>query len=406
MYRIDSTGKTRVRYSKVRQTQNDDGSIAADWIVKTGVLNGKLVEKRNTYLKGKGKRSAFEQACAEAQSKHDLKKKKEKYVESLDDVADAAEVALPAPMLASKYDPKKHPFPLYGQPKMDGNRCLARVTADGDITLWSRSGNVFEGLDHLKEPLFEIGMTAIKERGLDEFTFDGELFTWELPFKDLNGALKRQEKDPDTAKTDKARQKMIDHNTKTRAMKAKVQFWWYDIAMLGEEELVRIGIRNKLADAFHLKDGTVDLRANSDPVVSVPTKLLEHEESAQRFHMAQKEAGYEGTILRCAEGEYRFQARSKHLLKWKDFHDQEYVIIGMEENNKLPGTGKYVCKTDDCNEFRVMPKGSMEERAKMWQDFQANPDHFIGKKLTVEFFETFEDGIPRFPVGKSIRDEV
>ena len=50
--------------------------------------------------------------------------------------------------------------------------------------------------------------------------------------------------------------------------------------------------------------------------------------------------------------------------------------------------------------FAVRPMGSKAER----QGYFNNGNEFIGSKLTVRYQELTDDGIPRFPVGVTIRN--
>ena len=52
------------------------------------------------------------------------------------------------------------------------------------------------------------------------------------------------------------------------------------------------------------------------------------------------------------------------------------------------------------NEFTVRPEGSYEHRKKL----NRNATKYIGKKLTMKFQAYTKGGVPRFPVGISIRD--
>jgi DNA ligase OB-like domain len=58
------------------------------------------------------------------------------------------------------------------------------------------------------------------------------------------------------------------------------------------------------------------------------------------------------------------------------------------------------CKTGCGKLFSVKPRGTFEERRIMFN----NASTQIGLFLTVIFQEYSADGIPRFPVGKSVRD--
>ena len=112
-------------------------------------------------------------------------------------------------------------------------------------------------------------------------------------------------------------------------------------------------------------------------------------------------AGYEGIMLRNAEGLYRQNYRSHDLQKYKEFMGSEYPIVGFKEAaGRDAGTVIWVCKTAEDREFSVRPRGTQEQRRK-W--FQTGHTH-VGKMLTVIYQELSELNVPRFPVGKAIRE--
>ena len=112
--------------------------------------------------------------------------------------------------------------------------------------------------------------------------------------------------------------------------------------------------------------------------------------------------GHEGTILRNIDAPYEIKKRSKNLQKYKDFQDEEFKIIDFTEGKGVEkGLILWICETKEGNTFTVRPKGTHEERRTLYK----NGKKYIGKKLTVIFQEYTKDGIPRFPVGKTIRDK-
>jgi ATP-dependent DNA ligase len=113
------------------------------------------------------------------------------------------------------------------------------------------------------------------------------------------------------------------------------------------------------------------------------------------------EAGYEGIMLRNAEGVYRANYRSNDLQKYKEFMEDEYLITGYTQGEgRDAGAVIWLCETADGKDFTVRPRGTMEQR-RVW--FNMGPT-YVGKKLTVIFQELTEEGKPRFPVGKAVRD--
>ena len=82
--------------------------------------------------------------------------------------------------------------------------------------------------------------------------------------------------------------------------------------------------------------------------------------------------------------------------------DEEFTIIDFTEGEgDEKGLIIFICETPDKKEFSVRPRGTREEREKLFLE----GDYLIGQKLTVIFQEYSSDNIPRFPVGKSIRHD-
>ena len=117
--------------------------------------------------------------------------------------------------------------------------------------------------------------------------------------------------------------------------------------------------------------------------------------------------GFEGSIIRNQGAKYKFDFRSKDLLKKKDFIDEEFEITGYEAE-VISEVGEadrnavvFVCRLKGRpGFFKVRPRGSIEQRVKWFNEIES----IIGKNLTVRYQELSEDGVPIFPVGIVIRD--
>jgi ATP-dependent DNA ligase len=241
-------------------------------------------------------------------------------------------------MLANPYKPVE--YPIYVQPKLDGVRCIA-YKKSGKVILQTRTGMILTSLLHIEDMLADI--TDV---------LDGELYNPEIPFNELAGIVRRKEMTEDSL---------------------KVQYHIYDIIN---------------TDTFdkRLK------RLNSLKYNIVETRLVND------FYPAFQEfvsKGYEGIMLRTIKGLYK-AGRSNDLMKYKEFMEDEFEIIGYEEGKgKDAGTVIWIC-----HGFKVRPQGTVEERRKLFE----NGDKYIGKKLTVIYQELSHKGIPRFPVGKAVRE--
>jgi DNA ligase-1 len=291
-------------------------------------------------------------------------------VEDLDEVDEVYIL----PMLAHPYDKRKKymKFPCIGQRKFDGIRCLAYINKEDKVVLMSRKGKKFPNLDHL---LYSVDL-MLGNLVPEQVYLDGELYSDELTFQEITGICRRQTlREGDEEKIKKIKYRVYDVITPEKPdMPFKKRY----------EGLTKLVKRDR--------KGNVILTENFQ---------VRTEQEMKKLHDKFVYEGYEGLILRNLNGVYGINKRSNDLLKYKAFQDDEYEIVGYTEGTgKDEGTVIWTCKTKKKQEFNVRPRGTHEERTH-WFD---NGDKYVGSKLTVRFFELTDDGIPRFPVGISIRD--
>jgi DNA ligase-1 len=212
----------------------------------------------------------------------------------------------------------------------------------------------------------------------NEVTLDGELYSHEYKedFNKIVSLCKKQKPTPE--ELEEARQ--------------KVQYWIYDMpyAEGGFEERYET-----------LKKWFETLPKENNPYVLVPTKRIKSKEELDEFHAENIAKGYEGTIIRRLGIPYEFK-RSKSLLKYKDFKDEEFKIVGYEEGEGgRTGTIGFFIMQHDKNPnqtFKSNVKGNFDYLKQVWAD----RDSYIGKTATVKYFQRTpkkEDGgdVPRFP---------
>lgn len=297
--------------------------------------------------------TAEEQAVLEAQALW-LNRKERKYRESIAELKDNLR-----PMLAKNFLEHCHKFEeveWYMQPKYDGCRAIAHC--DGhSITLLSRSGKVWE-LPHISE--------SLSAWMLHGDIFDGEIYNHDMTFQEITSAAK---KDQETT--------------------LNLQFHIFDVPVY--DGLIDLSF----ADRLNLLR---ELNIQSDVCWVAPTVQTTNVlETHQNF----LNLGYEGSIIRHPEGVYKFGYRSEHLLKLKDFYDDEFIVVGYEVGKgKFKECPIFICETPAGQQFKVTPKGSKEHRKALL----SNVDAYIGKYLKVQYQEMTDDNIPRFPVGLGFRD--
>jgi ATP-dependent DNA ligase len=353
-------------------------------VTSHGQKDGKMVIHSKEIKEGKVKRTVLEQAIQIAKKNWENKKDKELYVEKLSNTHTTPKTIVVRPMLANTFsfdlykDTKsrafKIGFPAYVQRKYDGIRCISYMK-DGEVILESRKGIPFQNFTKLKSEL-----ALLFEQMPPNFYFDGELYTDKLEFEVISGLIRLHEN-----KIKESDIELID----------KIEYHIYDFYDANQPNLP-YHVRHDNLVAF-LKDHKKILSL-CKPVETIKINKLQ---DVKTYHDKFAQEGFEGIMIRDMNGIYEVNKRSKYLQKFKEFMEDEFDIVGFHE-----GTGDekgaiiWDCKTKDGKTFAVRPKGTFESRQKLFLD----GPKYIGKKITVIFQEYSTDGIPRFPVGKAIRD--
>ncbi len=347
-----------------------------------GQVDGAIQHGTDTIKEGKnlGRANATtpeQQAEAEARARW-TKQKKKGYVESIE-AAQAGEVdALVEggilPMLApSKIYPhfaKKLSFPVFVQPKFDGTRLIAML-ADGVCTLWSRTRKQVHSLPHIVDAL---------EKAFPEgsYIFDGEAYLHSMN-DDFEGLIS------------------LIRGAEPAEGHEVIEYHIYDLpshtGTFAKRNLELIDLAGKWSNWGS--------EYETGPLRLVPTFVAQNHDEIMDLHAKNLENGYEGSMIR-NDGPYEQGRRSNHLQKLKDFKEEEYSVTDAEEGRgKDAGTvGAFVCVTPEGNTFRARLKATYARRSELF----SNPEMWRGKRLTVRFQNLTADGIPRFPVGKGLRD--
>ena len=260
--------------------------------------------------------------------------------------------------------------------KIDGSRIIA-MKDDGRVSFWTRQGQKYEGLVDLEKDLLECTD--------DDFIFDGELVAIDT---DLENTYKNTMKLSRTKELEKHGLKMLVFDYMPIA-NFKAQKCHIDYSTRRAQLSAIFGL-----NCFKYFELLPILYKGTD--TSKITEILNEQVSK----------GEEGIMINICNAPYDFK-RTNNLLKCKKFKDIEVEIIGFEEGaNKLAGTlGAFVCKYKD-NIVKVGSGLSDDDRSYFW----ANRDKYLGKLLTVKYFETSVDsktGLEslRFPIYMRVRED-
>lgn len=140
---------------------------------------------------------------------------------------------------------------------------------------------------------------------------------------------------------------------------------------------------------------------DNNNVFLVDTLFDQHLDDVDKFLTSFINDGHEGVMIRDQDSFYEPNFRSRTLVKYKEFMDEEFIIIDVAEGvGKEEGCAIFKCTTQDKLIFDVRPTGTTEYRKFLFN----RQEELIGKQITVIFQNYTDEGIPRFPVGKGIRD--
>jgi len=354
--------------------------------VTHGQVGGKLQTTTDTIKSGKnaGKKNATapeEQALKEAKAKW-TKQKKAGYVDSISKAEAGATDELieggALPMLAKVYEDceSKVTYPIAVQPKLDGHRCIAVINAKCEVSLWTRTRKRITSVPHIEKRLSAIAqsmkplLVRLRIEGEKNITLDGEIYNHDMKdnFEKLTSAARKEGGNEDST---------------------SLQYHIYDMMAprCFKERFEALQKELATCSVIHL----------------VSTKFANSAEEAAMYFTLYTKLGYEGSMVRLLGIPYE-NKRSHQLLKVKKFLDEEFEIVGMEEGRgKLQGhAGAFVCKTKDSKIFRAKMSGETAKLKEYWE----KRDDYVGQILTVQFQGKTGEGLPRFPVGLRIREDL
>lgn len=280
---------------------------------------------------------------------------------------------------------------FFVSPKIDGIRGIIGPFGDNDsyVSL-SRKGLPLYNTEHIVEELAGFAQTFFRRNDVWP-VFDGEFYThgWELS----SSITSTQSKHPEAT---------------------RLQYHVFDFITMPE------WIRGQCKAELHFRNkilGNV-LTYASDSIVVVPSLLSLDAEEIQFISSSYVDDGYEGSVLKGAHSLYEFK-RSKAWLKFKPFHDDDLLIVGLEcgwmdSNNNFYDENDPRVDTSSATKIvksLIVERGgvrtnvgsglSRDQRVQ----FAQQRNLLLGKIATVRYQRVSNDGALIFPRLKGIRTD-
>ena len=260
--------------------------------------------------------------------------------------------------------------------KLDGVRCLTVIDENGEPKFFSRQGKEFLTLDNLK--------TDIKALGLKNTVLDGEVCivddNGDENFASIIKEIKRK-----------------DHKI------GNPFYWMFD--MLTMEEFSS----KKSKSVFAERIANLQRISKESKFIGVLDQWIGSDKVFSEMMTESKVGGWEGLMLR--KNETYKGKRSNEILKVKQMHDEEYVVVDLENDyHRVIVDGaeveeemlKNVIIEHKGNRVHVGSGFSHDQR----RHYFANPNEILGKQITVQYFEESQSKSGefslRFPVIKAV----
>lgn len=372
----DNQMKTNTKLPRLFSRRSDGGLQlweveveGSKYRVTSGMVDGKAHTNEWTQCVGKNTGRANEtspeqqaqlEAAALWKKKHDSG-----YRENPDEVDSTG---IFEPMLAKKFEDYEADlkYPVWSQPKLDGIRCIARK--DGT---WTRNGKRHTTLRHV-----EAALAKVFEKYPD-LVIDGEAYADKLnkDFSRLCSLIKRPK----------------PTESELKECEAHIRYHVYDCRFPDRPDM---SFAQRITKLYEILNGV-------PYVEKVPTEIVDSRAQLDTLYETYMAEGQEGQIVRTNTA-YE-NKRSSSLLKRKEFDDNEFTILGMEEGtgNRAGTCGAMMFQTPEGKAFKSNVKGSWEFVHEVWQ----NRKKYMGRQATIRYFGlTPGDKIPRFPYVVGIRD--
>ena len=262
------------------------------------------------------------------------------------------------------------------QAKLDGFR---GIIWSNELEFISRDNVKKKWLEHIKKEL-EIFFTYLPT----DIGLDGELYNHQLTFSEIQSAINTTNYE--------------HYNNK------KIKFYIFDVIILDLVLNDRITLLNNAYKKYR-EDGHINNNFYILPMYVVYT----YADLTNYFNWFIQN-GYEGVIVRKLVGNnpttkerkeslYRSE-RNNSMFKMKLFHETEGLIVGIKEaKGRDKGSATLIVEWKG-KRFGCRPAESYEVRKKWFE----NPELVLYKVYTFIYQELSDDGIPRFPTGKCIRE--
>lgn len=299
------------------------------------------------------------------------------YIDNIVDKVNTGIDSVAQPMKFKPFELNKCKYPMIGQPKYNGVRCIATKSNSNSLfdtfpTSFLSKELVQYHAEHLNERVHDIINRL--EKIFPNIVLDGELYIPGQPPTSIAGAARNP----------------------SNPLNKQLQFVIYDLAIDNVSQYERINILKECTNSF--ENPILRLHSNhyKYPILYLSEyKIINSDEEAIEYLDKCLNEGYEGCVLRPLDKEYAFGQRPSFNRKLKRFQDSEFEILDIIEygtRGQKVGFGcKFICRNDITGDsFESIPLGDYDKRI----DYIDNKENYIGKLAKIKFYERTINSLP------------
>lgn len=281
---------------------------------------------------------------------------------------------LSQPMKAQTFRLGKTTYPSFGQPKINGVRCIAIWNAAPANNLFEQPGFILRSKEGIVYPIAHIVNQLNKLAESNPFArdivFDGEVYLVKEKNTTIAGAARNVNNH-----IHKYLQFVIFDIVDTTKVQGDRLLELY--ATLGSA-----GIRTESADQMNWPKASI---------IPLLTEIVNNDNDAKDKRDFYLGRGFEGIVLRDPEGMYELGKRSHYLTKYKKWETTKCLVIDIIPKPLDTHLPLFVCKNDITDDiFECVPMGSHAKQAKLLRE----KEKYIGTYVEVKFYERTINNLP------------
>lgn len=275
---------------------------------------------------------------------------------------------------------EKWGYPVYVQPKLDGERCRAVYSREDNKgwQLWSSQVNEFISVPHIIQALYDQKIPITVE-------LDGELYRHGLPFEEIHSRVSR--------------------TVNLHSQYSEIRYCIFDVV-------------DPLSQMLRIT--RMSLLSFQAPLYTIKTDIADSLDDIMRLYDKYTEDGYEGIIVR-HPGALYVRKRSTYIMKFKPKKDDYYHIKGYSVEIDIYGVikdgilGRIICAGTDISlpnlgeypSHKKLPDGYFgigsgftdDQRYRLW----SVRSNLMNNLCHVQYQHiTSGKGVPRFPIFMEI----